>query len=201
MIKAVIFDFIDVLVDGGLREAYRHFEKELGMSAEEATNKVIGSEYMIKSMKGELTYNEFVEEIARDLGVDVSLVKKMGDFMLETTQLKPEVMEVVKRLHGKYKLAILSDHLLGRFELMVERFDLEKYFDLIYNSAKLGTIKAEREAFKMMVKELNVKPEECVFIDDRKVNIEVADSLGFKTIHYVKGTDLKKELREHGVDI
>ncbi len=46
-----------------------------------------------------------------------------------------------------------------------------------------------------------IKAEESVFIDDNFINIEVAKSLGFLTIHITENTDLADELSKIGVKI
>ena len=45
------------------------------------------------------------------------------------------------------------------------------------------------------------KPEECLFIDDRALNLECARLLGMRTIHDQKAAQLRTELGRNGVAI
>jgi putative hydrolase of the HAD superfamily len=42
---------------------------------------------------------------------------------------------------------------------------------------------------------------ECVFIDDRPLNLENPRKLGFKTIHYQDAEQLRAELKTCGVEV
>ena len=43
-------------------------------------------------------------------------------------------------------------------------------------------------------------PAECIFIDDREVNLECPRELGLRTIHFQDAAQLRRELGENGVD-
>jgi len=59
----------------------------------------------------------------------------------------------------------------------------------------VGFSKPNKEIFLLVLKKLQVKPQECLFIDDYKNNILAAESLGMKAIQFISSTDLKKKLR------
>jgi FMN phosphatase YigB (HAD superfamily) len=43
------------------------------------------------------------------------------------------------------------------------------------------------------------KPEECLFIDDRELNLECAQQLRMRTIHFRNAAQLRRELVANGV--
>jgi len=51
------------------------------------------------------------------------------------------------------------------------------------------------------LKKLGHKPEEIVFIDDMKINLEVPKNFGVKTILFKNAAQLKKDLNKFGVKI
>ncbi|MHA1689699.1 MAG: HAD-IA family hydrolase [Promethearchaeota archaeon] len=61
-----------------------------------------------------------------------------------------------------------SNELKGFFEL----------FDHVFLSYELSMRKPEIEKYKYVLKKLNAKPEECIFIDDKLVNLVPARKLG-----------------------
>ncbi len=45
------------------------------------------------------------------------------------------------------------------------------------------------------------RPEECLFIDDRKLNLESAQAIGVRTILYRNPAQLRGDLAAHGIPI
>ncbi len=97
-------------------------------------------------------------------------------------------------LKKNYKLAMISNTIeehvkinrkLGRFKL----------FDVVILSNEAGFTKGEKYIFLLAIKELNIQPKECVFIDDIKKFLEIPKKLGMKTIHFKNNEQLIKDLR------
>ncbi len=196
MIKAVIFDFGDVLtIPGNTLKILRKYKQHLKISPEEALEKVYGSNHLPELMRGNITLNEFNKFVRNVQGIDEKVNEKISREMRDNLQLNPDVISIVKQLQ-KYKLAILSDHIKGIFEHQVERLELTKYFDLIIFSAEHGVLKADGELFDILLTRLKLEPRECVFIDDLEKNIKVADKKGFATIHFKDAKQLKQELAQ-----
>jgi putative hydrolase of the HAD superfamily len=57
-------------------------------------------------------------------------------------------------------------------------------------------VKPAKEAYEYIADRLNVKTEECVFIDDRGHYVEAAKKLGMKGIVYVDFNQMKSELEQ-----
>ena len=63
-------------------------------------------------------------------------------------------------------------------------------------------MKPERRIYEHALKNLAVRPEECVYIDDIEKYVEAARKLGINGIHYTHGKDnLENQLKEVGVGI
>lgn len=57
----------------------------------------------------------------------------------------------------------------------------------------------DEEVFIILFNKYNLLPQECLFIDDTRANIQAAELLGFKTIHFEDDTKLPDELANHGI--
>ncbi|MNK88062.1 Phosphatase [compost metagenome] len=57
-------------------------------------------------------------------------------------------------------------------------------FKVIFNSSELGMIKPDPRLFQHVCDFLSVSPTEALFIDDSKINVRAAASLGLKSIHF-----------------
>ncbi len=200
MIKAIVFDFGDVLsVQSVSLKTLYEFVDQLKMSPEESMNKVLGSEHIMNLMRDRISLNQFNEVVASLQGITKELQEKIGDRIHENTQLEPEVMKIVKELKPKYKMAILSDHIKGVFEGHIDRFKLVEYFDDIVFSAEHGFLKEDGKLFDILLEKINLKAEECVFVDDREINIKVAKEKGFVAIHFKNAEQLREDLEKLGV--
>jgi len=58
------------------------------------------------------------------------------------------------------------------------RAPFARYFEKIYVSAELGMIKPDPEIYRYVARDLGIEPSEMVFIDNKKVNVEGAESIG-----------------------
>ena len=105
---------------------------------------------------------------------------------LEGGKVDSRIFEIIEKLRGDYKTAILSnaDAVSVRARFEKQNFPLEKYFDYIFISSETGLLKPYPEAFKHCLKIMKIKPEEIIFIDDTKENILSAESKGMNVFCY-----------------
>ena len=82
-----------------------------------------------------------------------------------------------------YECYVLSNWSWETFQGMDKEYPFLKKFDGLIISGKEKLIKPEEKIYKLAINNFNLVPEETVFIDDKKENIEAAKKLGFLTIH------------------
>lgn len=113
--------------------------------------------------------------------------------------LQDGIKELLEKLHKNYKLAILSNTTV--FETIQGNWGIEQFFDTVIYSWQIGSLKPGRESFEYVCKELNVKLEDSLLIDDRLENIIAAKSYGFNAIQYKNVRELKKELESYKIKL
>ncbi len=59
----------------------------------------------------------------------------------------------------------------------------------------------KREFIEVALSVTQRSPEECLFIDDRELNLECARQLRFRTIHFQDAAQLRRDLIASGVSI
>ena len=74
------------------------------------------------------------------------------------------------------------------------KFPILKEFDGIVYSAPIKMVKPNEDIYRYILSKYQLKPEECLFIDDTKPNLATAARFGIKTFHYEFNTD---ELRKY----
>ena len=64
------------------------------------------------------------------------------------------------------------------------------------------TIKPDKEIYEILLNKYNLKPEECIFIDDTPENVETAINLGMSGFIYKENTEeLINYLKEKGINL
>ncbi len=73
---------------------------------------------------------------------------------------------------------------------------LSHYLDTLYMSYRLGVMKPAELYFQKIIAAEGIIPQETLFIDDGKRNIEIAKQLGFHTFLVDNGQDWTKDIYE-----
>jgi putative hydrolase of the HAD superfamily len=122
-------------------------------------------------------------------------------FMQEQSQESPEGMAVLAGVARtkKYFLAALNNESLEMNDYRIARFHLRNYFKAFFSSCFLGVRKPDAGIYRLALRISQRPPEECVFIDDRSLNLECARELGMRTILFQNAAQLRKELASAGV--
>lgn len=68
-------------------------------------------------------------------------------------------------------------------------------FDQVYSSYSLGYSKKEPQSFKLICNQEKVKPEQCLFIDDKKIHVQAAQQTGFQAYQYLSNEQIKTVLK------
>lgn len=113
-------------------------------------------------------------------------------------QCEEPVMQIIKEgLHGKHKLAILSNMSSGAANEMLGENEI--LFDEVILSADIGVGKPDIRAFLLAAQTLGEFPSNCIVIDDSAANCTAAESLGMRAIHFVGSENLQQKLQEYGI--
>jgi len=195
MIKALIFDFGGVFDNGNGFSGFKdRYAGKFDLTPEEFRSVLM--KFWRPARLSEISCQEFWDGIVGDLGCKPEYIKSL---LREYVVYNKEMVEFVRSLKGRYKLAILSNHISDWFESSIGELGLEDVFDVIVTSYEVGMAKPDKKIYVETARRLCVKPEECVFIDDQENNIPPAEELGMKAILFRDNGQLKKELRELGI--
>lgn len=93
-----------------------------------------------------------------------------------------------------YPLFALSNWAVETYTLVKERFHFLDWFDEVIISGEIKMAKPDRAIFDYFLSRVGRRADECLFIDDNARNIETAQALGFKTVHYSSPQHLRDQL-------
>ena len=200
MIEAVLFDFGGVSLSSPF-EAFAAYEKEIGLPANtirkiNATDP--DSNAWAQFERREVSTEDFVllfEEEALALGYELDAQRILEGLH---GSLRPSMVEALSKCSSKFKTAMLTNNItpMGEQDLDEDVQKVVEIFDLLIESSIEGCRKPEEKFYEVACERLNVKPENCVFLDDLGINLKPARAMGMTTIKVIDPEDAIKELYE-----
>ncbi|SNX88278.1 putative hydrolase of the HAD superfamily [Streptomyces sp. TLI_55] len=133
--------------------------------------------------RGTLTQTRWNEAAAERLGIPPDNL--MGRIFAD---LRPEPMMITAAAAARragIKVGILSNSVGPTPWNLYDGYDVETRYDALVLSEAHGVRKPEPEIFRLMLKELDLAAEECVFVDDTEQHLPPAAELGFAIVHAV----------------
>lgn len=124
-------------------------------------------------------------------------------FMFAQSREYPETRAVLSdaaRL-GKYFIGAINNEPLELNQYRIEAFHLRKDFLVFFSSCYVHSRKPEETIFRVALEVTQRPPDQCIFIDDRPLNLESPRRLGMNVIHHQNPEQLRSELRNHGVAV
>jgi epoxide hydrolase-like predicted phosphatase len=194
MIKAVIFDFGRVISAQKPPSLFRRYEEELGLAAGTINPIMFGSPAWQETLVGKKTGEEFWHAIGPQLNLHTP--EEINAFRRRyraDEAINEGVLDIIRRLHGHYKLAVLSNSPPG-LSRWLDEWEVLDLFDVVFCSGDEGVTKPDPAAFEMTLERLGVAPEETVFIDDSFGHVEAALALGLHGILFTTAEALEGKL-------
>jgi putative hydrolase of the HAD superfamily len=123
------------------------------------------------------------------------------NYMLSLSQPSDKVLSLAKTLagSGKYLMGTINNESRELNLYRIEKFGLRSIFSLFISSCFVGLRKPEPEIYRLALETTQKRPDECCFIDDRALNLEVAKRMGMHTIEMDNAEQLRSELEKLGV--
>ncbi len=195
-VNTVLFDFGGVLADEGFRNGLAAIGRMSGLVEEDVILK--GHELVLRTgyvtgRAGEGHWWDTLRGEVHVRGTDEALRLEI----LERFTLRPEMFGLVEQLNNRgFTLGILSDQTNWLDELD-DRFGFYGSFDYIFNSFHMGKSKNDDSHFDDILRLLNRKGQEVLFIDDNAGHVGRAVERGWKVILYRDLHGFLQELSGH----
>jgi putative hydrolase of the HAD superfamily len=124
-------------------------------------------------------------------------------FMFAQSREYPEsraILDCAAR-SGKYLVGAINNEPLELNEYRIKAFQLCRDFLMFFSSCYVRCRKPEELIFRVALEVTQRPPEQCVFIDDRPLNLENPRRLGMNVIHYQNAPQLRADLQNYGVEV
>ena len=141
------------------------------------------------------TKNDFeviFNQMSKDFGFNVDFSKFccLYNQIFDKIDYFQEVADFEHSLKDSCYIGILSDLTVFDKERLDKQVDLSQY-DYVFLSFEIGRKKPNRETFEFIQTKLPFEPNDILFIDDRKDNVDGASAIGWQTIQ-ATGLELDK---------
>ena len=200
-ISAIFFDVGGVLLTNGWdRHSRKRLADQFQLDWEDFDDRheLIGTELET----GKLSLDHYLERTIfyRQHNFTPQDIK---DFMFAQSRAVSGSLEFIARLsqNKKYLLATLNNESRELNAFRIQKFGLREYFTVFFSSCFLGVKKPDEAIYRLALNISQRSSEECVFVDDRQLNLECARRLGMETIHFHGIDQLEHSLRKAGVEI
>lgn len=195
-IQAVLFDFGGVILSSPF-EAFAAYERDHGLPPDfirtlNATNPDRNAWAQLE--RSTVTFDEFCdlfEAEARAAGHEIDARDVVA---LLRGQLRPEMVEAVRRCQQKLKTGLLTNNFSPQGERGEHGEDVMSLFDVVVESSKVGVRKPDPRFYEIACDLLEISPEQAVFLDDLGVNLKPAREMGMTTIKVVDPDEALREL-------
>ena len=183
MIKNLVFDFGNVLIEWNSAKILAAFVKEEDRKRVKAA--IFDSGLWAQTDTGQLTLKSAIQAAQTLLDSSYSAtVEAIFTHWYETVdvyhQLQEKIFEWAQLGYGIYILSTTSEIFYA-----VENAGLLPMTKVLTGkilSYEVGFAKPDKSIYQKLLAQYALQANQCVFIDDLQVNLDVAKSLGFETI-------------------
>lgn len=194
MIKAVIFDFGRVISAQKSPSLFLRYERELGLKPDTINRLMFDSRAWQEALLGRLTEAQYWEAVGPDLGLTGQhAIDSFRHRYRQDEAVNTAVVELIRRLHGRYRIGLLSNAPPG-LEEWLEDWKIRELFDVVFCSGHEGLAKPDPAAFEKVLARLEVAPEETIFIDDTLEHVLAAQTLGIHGLLFTTAEALAEQL-------
>lgn len=200
MIKTIFFDIGGVILTNGWdRHQRRATVEEFRLDYDEFQDR---HDFLAHDFEtGRLDLDEYLTRTVFYRGRDFSREEFAASLYARSEELPGSIEFLDGLVSTGLQLASLNNESLEINEHRIWRFALNKRLSLFLSSCYLGVKKPEAAIYQLALRITQRRPEECVFVDDRALNLECAADIGIDGVLFKGVADLRRQLTERGVAV
>lgn len=182
-IRAIAFDYGNTLIEFGPRQieyqyaALRDTLIRMFGNCDEQRLKSIRDRQSIEPLYTDYRENDLriiTAELVNDIYDIVpseeqvnEVIQTRYDSFLRVVNLPGDVLPLLKKLKTQYHVALISNYPCGRTILdSLKKIGIDEVFDVTIISGDVGYVKPHPKPFEILLTELQLRPDQCVYIGD-----------------------------------
>lgn len=193
-IQAIVFDIGGVLVRTVDRAPRQALADRLGMTAQALEALVFGGESGRRAQLGQLDEAEQWAYACQQVGWPLAQMDEFRSEFFGGDRLDAELLAYIRQLRQIYKTGIISNGMSGTRTWIEGAWGMGGFFDAIVISGEEGVMKPDPRIYQIALHQLEVQPEQAIFIDDFQHNVAGAQAVGMFGIHFRSPEQVLAEL-------
>jgi putative hydrolase of the HAD superfamily len=149
--------------------------------------------------RGRISTQLFAGQVIREMSLPVASDEFLLAFTGWVAGLYPGALELVNSLPAGIVRATLANTSVLHWPRLMNELSLERHFHHHFPSHLTGRIKPDQEAFQHVIEALGCRPEAVLFLDDNRLNVATAKTLGMRAACVKGPIEARNALTEAGL--
>jgi putative hydrolase of the HAD superfamily len=198
-ITTLFLDIGGVLLSNGWGHEFRQLAVEK-FHLDETEMEEKHSIMFVTYEEGKITLEEYLKRVVFYKPRDFTHAQ-FRDFMFSLTTPHPDMIDFIKKLKAQYglKIVAVSNEARELNAYRINKFNLNSFIDFFISSCYVHLRKPDTNIFRMALDIANVSREQVIYIDDVQIFVDVAASLGIKSIRHTDCLSTSKVLTTMGL--
>lgn len=194
--KALIFDLGKVVFDLSFDRTFESWAKSSGKTVQEIRSGFAFDETFDMFERGEISPAQFRRLVSEKLRMEISdeeFDKGWCDLYLEVYSGMDDLLFQLSR---KYQIVALTNTNEIHYKVWPIKYEgILKRFEIVFSSHLLNMRKPEERIYNFVLDQLQLRPEEAVFLDDNPHNVTGARKVGIQSILVTSREQMRTELK------
>lgn len=157
---------------------------------------------MVSYEEGKLTLDEYLNLVVFFQKRAFNL-NQFREFMFAQSIANIEMIDYTRKLKELYhlKIAVINNEGRELNEYRIKKFHLNQFVDFFISSCFVHFRKPDADIFRIALDIAQVETEQVIYIEDRQMFVDVARSLGIRSIQHKNYLSTSAELALYGLKI
>jgi haloacid dehalogenase superfamily, subfamily IA, variant 3 with third motif having DD or ED/haloacid dehalogenase superfamily, subfamily IA, variant 1 with third motif having Dx(3-4)D or Dx(3-4)E len=196
-LRAVLWDMGGVLLRNMIPEPRIRLAELYGMSESQLEELVFENPVSKKATIGEVGVEELWEYVREALQLDPQKLAEFEVTFWSSDRVDEELIDFIQSLRQNYKIGLLSNAFVDARPSLSKRFPgLLNVFDEVVFSYEVKIAKPDPRIYSLMLDKLGLEPENAIFVDDFRENVEAAHALGIHAIQFRNSRQARQAVLE-----
>ncbi|XP_043918286.1 bifunctional epoxide hydrolase 2 isoform X2 [Protopterus annectens] len=210
--KFVLFDLGGVLLTPRPHLTFQKYEESINLPRGFIQNVILKdpNSSFFQAERGHLRLSELIpkfesecQEFASTSGISLPpqfSVHNIFEAMFSAYKLNKSMLQAAITLKNNgFKTCVLTNNILDDTDMRATTGQvlcmISRHFDVLIESCRVGLRKPDLEIYNLVLKALQMEPQQGIFLDDIGANLKPAKKLGMATILVRETEDALKELQ------
>jgi putative hydrolase of the HAD superfamily len=192
-----MFDLGGVIVDFSEQKYVRYMVKRLGLDYKYMLEVIDRKLPLLETAR--INQTEYESYCVKMLGLKSRSQLEWSKGFNTVANTDYDVLNLARELHKRYRTALITNISRSRYATACRnKFD-KSVFDRRFTSYGLRIKKPDKRIYEIVLNRMGANPEETVFIDNMRENVDGAESIGIHGIVFKNYKQLIRDLRNIGV--